>query len=356
MNRKKIVILKYSFDVLGGTEIVAIKLAKELSHYHDVHMVSISTSIRDNVQGIDGIPFYNIFEQKVRGRNAILSGTKKLRKYLLDNSIDMIFSIGVHSNVIMLLSALFTRVKTINCDHTTIQNDYGNKFYALQRFLGAKFADKSIVLTEENKKGYLDKYKISNHKVDCIYNWIGSIEDKYSFDIENNRILTVGRFSKEKGYDLLKVIAKKIYDKYPGWVWDIYGDGCEDIKKELINLPNVCLKGIVRGVENIFPNHSIYVMTSYYEGLPLVLLEAKQFKLPIVSFRCPTGPSEIVRDGTNGFLVDCYDADLMFEKISVLIENVELRKRFSDSAILDCDKFSKDKIVKLWLNLINDLS
>ncbi len=96
-------------------------------------------------------------------------------------------------------------------------------------------------------------------------------------------------------------------------------------------------------------------MTSYFEGLPLVLLEAQQYKLPIVSFNCPTGPSEIIRDNVNGFLIENYNVNLMVEKLSLLIENEELRKSFSDNALLDIDKFSRSRIIKQWLNLIEIL-
>ncbi|WGE44340.1 glycosyltransferase family 4 protein [Actinobacillus equuli subsp. equuli] len=355
MNKKIIVILKYSFDILGGTEVVAIKLAKELSNYHNVHVVSIATSIQDNIYDLDNIPFYNIFDKKIRVRNAIVSGSKRLREYVLNNSIDIVFSIGVHSNAIMLLSTLFTDVKTINCDHMTIHHDYGNKFYALQRFLGANFSDKSVVLTEENKKGYIDKYNIPSSKVEVIYNWIDNIGIQESIDIKSNKIITVGRLEKVKGYDLLKLVSQKIYQKHPNWTWDIYGEGKEEITNDLKALSNINLKGLVKGVERIYPGHSIYVMTSYFEGLPLVLLEAKKFGLPIVSFDCPTGPSEIIRDGINGFLVKNYDINEMAEKISCLIENQDLRKSFSDNAKLDVEKFAKDVVVAKWLELIEDL-
>lgn len=355
MNRKKIAILKYSFDILGGAEVVAIKLAKELSMYHDVYIVSIATSFKENIPKVENVSYFNIFDEKKRVRDIIISGSKRLRKYLLSNCIDIVFSIGMNSNAIMLLSTFFTNIKTVNCDHTTIHNDFGNKFYALQRFLGAKFSNKSVVLTEENKSCYLDKYRLSESKVECIYNWVDNHEINEDVNLVQKKIITVGRFSREKGYNLLKEVAQKVYEKYPDWTWDIYGDGEQHIYNDLSLLANVNLKGIVKGVNNIYPGHSIYVMTSYFEGLPLVLLEAKQFRLPIVSFNCPTGPSEIVRDGINGFLIQNYSVDLMVEKLSLLIENENLRKSFSDNALLDIDKFSKDRIIKQWLNLIETL-
>ena len=114
--------------------------------------------------------------------------------------------------------------------------------------------------------------------------------------------------------------------------------------------------GNVRGIENIYPNHGIYVMTSRYEGLPLVLLEAKQYGLPIVSFNCPTGPSEIVLDGKNGYLIDNFDTEEMSNKICELIESEELRENFSGNSMNDTEKFSKEKILQQWIQLIEEMT
>ena len=121
-------------------------------------------------------------------------------------------------------------------------------------------------------------------------------------------------------------------------------------------LPQVQFKGNVKGKDNIYPDHAIYVMTSRYEGLPLVLLEAKQYGLPIVSFNCPTGPAEIVLDGENGYLIENFDINQMSQKIIELIEKNELRLGFSQNAMLDTDKFNKKKITKQWIELIEKMT
>ncbi|HDL5700300.1 TPA: glycosyltransferase [Mannheimia haemolytica] len=221
--------------------------------------------------------------------------------------------------------------------------------------MAVKYADKIVTLTSQGKKIYTENYSINPDKIEVIHNWIDNIHYNFKYDSKCKKLVTVGRFHPEKGYNFVVDIAKKIYEKYPDWYWDIYGDGDEEIMTDLSNMPNIKLKGIVKGIENIFPHHSIYVMTSYYEGLPLVLLEAKQFSLPIVSFDCPTGPSEIIRNNENGFLIDNYNVDLMFEKISLLIEDRNKRIQFSNNASLDIDKFSKPTIIKQWLNLIDSL-
>ena len=104
-----------------------------------------------------------------------------------------------------------------------------------------------------------------------------------------------------------------------------------------------------------YNNYGIYALTSYREGLPLVLLEAKINKLPIVSFDIETGPNEIVKDNVNGFLVVKYNTKLFAKKLNELLNNSKLRKEFSDNAYKDISKFREDEIINEWVTLINRL-
>ena len=119
---------------------------------------------------------------------------------------------------------------------------------------------------------------------------------------------------------------------------------------------NIILTGPVKDMEKIYRSASMYVMTSEMEGLPMVLLEAKSYRLPIVSFDIMTGPSEIVRDGVNGYLVESGDITAMADQICKLIEQPLLRKRFSDATVLDMNKFDRGEIIRQWENLLNQLS
>ena len=96
-------------------------------------------------------------------------------------------------------------------------------------------------------------------------------------------------------------------------------------------------------------------MTSRYEGLPMVLLEAKANKLPIVSFDCETGPSEIVRNDIDGYLVESGNVEALAEKIMLLIERADIRKRFSEHSQENLGKFSKSEIMKQWYALIESM-
>ncbi|MDG2956251.1 glycosyltransferase family 4 protein [Bisgaard Taxon 10/6] len=352
---KKIVLLKWTFDNVDGGEKVAINLANELANYNDVYLVSLNSSKLPFYPVSDKVHYVNLGSGRKRIRDGFLSNIMKLRKFIISNKIDIIFSIGVSTNLFMLLSSLFLGIKTVFCEHTNTKFKQPGLIHLFQRYLGAKYSTKIITLTKEDRENYITEYGVPEDKIGFIYNWIDTSVVNEIYDPSIKKILTVGRFTFQKGYDILAIVASKIYDKYPDWVWDIYGDGNLEIKEKLQDIPNICLKGIVKGTENIFPGHSIYVMTSYFEGLPLVLLEAKQFKLPIVSFNCPTGPSDIIRNGVNGFIIDEFDVEKMVTKISQLIENKTLREEFSSKSNLDVEKFSKDMILDQWLNLIESL-
>jgi len=97
-------------------------------------------------------------------------------------------------------------------------------------------------------------------------------------------------------------------------------------------------------------------MTSRTEGLPMVLLEAQGCGLPIVSFDCETGPSDIISDNTNGFLIDCYDTDKMVKKISLLCADYDLRLKFGQQALENVEKFRPESINSKWEDLFRKLS
>jgi glycosyltransferase involved in cell wall biosynthesis len=100
----------------------------------------------------------------------------------------------------------------------------------------------------------------------------------------------------------------------------------------------------------------MYVMSSRFEGLPMVLIEAQECGLPIVSFDCPEGPSEIIHNGEDGFLVPLADTDALAEKIITLAKNEEMRKEFGKNAKINCQRFSPEKVGKVWMDLINNLT
>ena len=114
----------------------------------------------------------------------------------------------------------------------------------------------------------------------------------------------------------------------------------------------VLLPGVIKDMDEQYRRAAIYVMTSETEGLPMVLLEAKSWGVPIVSFDIMTGPSDIVTSGVNGELISPFDLDAMTDKLSLLMDNPALRNDYSNKSQFDIDNFSFERIVRVWNDLL----
>lgn len=361
---KKIALVKWILDESGGGERVAVSLANELTKKYEVHLIGITTKQSDLFFKINSqVKYSNLFDHRVRLSKNILKISKMLKKYFIDNEIEIAFGIGISANVFLSLAGKGILTKVVLCDHTNSITDNRELSQKVQRYVGAKLADKIITLTQEDRLNYIRKYGISENKIAYIYNWKEDGLSNVPYNDESTKIVTVGRFDYQKGYDYLVQVAKKVLSEKSDWTWEIYGSGKQDEVDKIKNLINendlqdkLVIKGLEKNQDMIYGDKGIYVMTSRYEGLPLVLLEAQQYNLPIVSFSCPTGPSEIVENGGNGYLIDCYDTDKMSERLLELMKDSNLRSFLSNHAKDNMDKFAKDKIIQQWIDLIEEMT
>lgn len=358
---KKIGILVYDTSLIGGAEKVAINLAKEFSNYYEVHLISLfnEKKIEDKIES--NYNCYTISKKAVSITKNIFTLSNKLKKYLEKNNIDILFSITAGVNTVAILATRRTKIKTVYCEHSNLENKTYGKKHILRQWIGAKKMDRIVTLTKRDRNNFVKKMRVKENKVQNIPNWYEKTNNEnIEYNVNSKKIITAGRLEKVKGHDLLIQVAKRVNEKHPDWIWDIYGDGSykneinENIMKN--NLQNfVHLKGNYKNLNEIYNEYSIFVLTSYYEGIPLVLLEAQESKLPIVSFDCPTGPSEIIEDGENGFLISTYDVEQMAIKICELIENPKKRIQFSKKSKINLQKFEKEIIIEKWKELIENI-
>ena len=150
------------------------------------------------------------------------------------------------------------------------------------------------------------------------------------------------------------------FKKYPDWTLEIYGEGTEREKLEKkinkLGLENsFLLKGVEKNIQNKYLESSIYVMSSRFEGMPMVLLEAMSCGLPVISFDCPCGPRDMIKYNENGFLIEFGNIKEMANKIEELIANEEKRKLFGKNARKSIQKYSKDKIMEEWIKLFENI-
>ncbi|WP_204628108.1 glycosyltransferase family 4 protein [Haemophilus haemolyticus] len=218
-------------------------------------------------------------------------------------------------------------------------------FYAL--------IDKVVVLTKNDLKNYSGKkvFKISNISPYPISSRVYSINSK--------KIIAVGRLDYQKNFgDLILAWNKIPKDVISEWTLEIWGDGDEyDNLLYLINkldIKNIHLKGTSNNMEDIYLSSSFLVMSSIFEGLPMVLIEAQSFGLPIISFDCPYGPSEVVTHDKDGFLISLGDVDGLALAIKELILDRDKRISFSINARKSAIRYSQEHILSKWKNLLEN--
>lgn len=216
-----------------------------------------------------------------------------------------------------------------------------------------KHFDRFVVLTEEDRDLWGNLPNII-----AIPNSISFIPEKKSTNQEK-RIIGVGRTSEQKQIDVLIKVWSKIAKKYPEWKLVTYGNGDLSSLKELsVQLKisdQVSNNPATLNIEEEMVNSSIFALSSKYEGFGLVLLEAMACGLPLVSFACKCGPRDIITEGEDGFLIKEGDLDDFADKLSLLIENYELRHKMGVVASKNVLRFTEDIVMNKWIALFDEL-
>ena len=120
--------------------------------------------------------------------------------------------------------------------------------------------------------------------------------------------------------------------------------------------PKRCsLHGFLKDVNHEYLSSSIFVLPSRFEGFGLVLIEAMAHGLPVLSFDCENGPRSIISDGFNGFLIPPFDVDVLSEKMMLLMDNVNMRKRIGLNAYNESLKYDMGHIGLQWKQLFDSL-
>ena len=344
----RILFLEGDMSRSGGTERMTAWLANSLCETHYITIASLVGS---------GKSFFTLLPSV---KNIILPDKHPrmaIRKLIKSENIDIVINVDTGMSIFGIPAAFGLKTKVITWEHSNFYNNWNSKWFPYIRKLAARFSDTIVVLTDRDNQNYTENIPRC-HQVFTIRN---SIDFRGTSYVEDSKILlSAGNLSSIKRFSLIPDIGRIIFSRFPDWKWLICGEGPErELLEEKISQygleKNILLTGSVKDMEKVYRSASMYVMTSEMEGLPMVLLEAKSYRLPIVSFDIMTGPSEIVRDGVNGYLVENGDITAMVDRICELIEQPLLRKRFSDATVLDMDKFEKGEIVAQWENLFLEL-
>ncbi len=214
--------------------------------------------------------------------------------------------------------------------------------------------DKLVVLTDKDKASWVE---LSN---------VVAIPDPLSFqpssrsELGNKRVIAVGRYSYEKGYDMLLSAWKKVAQECPGWRLDIFGDGDKSSLEQLIESLNIdrntcALHGRTSDIEKEYVDSSLFVCSSRFEGFGMVIVEAMVCGLPVVSFDCPWGPGSIISDGRDGVLVENANVDALADKIIQVLSAKDYMHELAQNAVDKSKKYRLESIALKWKSLFESL-
>lgn len=389
----KICFIMTNIFTVGGVQRVVSVLANELSEKHEVEIICTSQKekkstnfydLNENIKVIYNLELIkinlikkiiykllkilnsnsNIFNNRNKVLEEIYYPTtirNKFVKYI--NNINYDIVIGVEGKYSLLLGMIKNRIniKAIGWFHNSYEAYFEtkNRYYWRMNTLFKKYIrclDRCIVLTEHDKS-LLKK----NMGLDCvrIYNPVSFLSENKSVGNNQNIICVARLVEQQKGLDMLIDAFEIVSKKHNDWKLMIVGDGPDKdklIKK--INIKNLNDKIKIihhqKDIKKYYLNSDLFVSSSRWEGFGLVITEAMECGLPVVAFN-NSGPSEIITNNINGFLVPKNDIISLAEIIHYLINNEKERKEISQKAILRAKDFSQENITEQWENILQQI-
>lgn len=335
----------------GGLSRVTINLVNEFAIVNDEYQVhALSAAAKFEKIEHSNIDYLDM--PALHGLNAVakLGWYKSLRNevedYVKKHDYQLVIAVGT-AMTLFASFCRFSRASLWGAEHLA-HNHYGVLRKALKRWRYPKL-ERLICLTHADKHRYYDKY-LKNVAVIPNFTNFSSVNTEYS---NNKTFLFVGRYNNMKGVDYLVDIINLVHEHCSDWVFTLYGEGekkdwlLEQVEK--MNLSHVVeVNDPTDNISKEYQKSGIFILTSRNEGFPMVLLEAQAHGLPIVSFDCETGPSEIIQNGEDGCLVPAFDTKEFADKLIALANDSDKRSQLSQSAFNNRQRFSKTSIIELW--------
>lgn len=221
------------------------------------------------------------------------------------------------------------------------------KFWIHSLVAKLKKLDQFVVLTEEDRLAWPELKNI------CV------IPDPLSFipqrvsPLTDKRVIAVGRYVYQKGFDLLLKAWAQVEKEFPDWELVIFGEGDRASYIKLIEELDIhsdrChLECRSSDIENEYYQSSLFVFSSRFEGFGMVLVEAMACGLPVVSFDCPCGPKDIVKDGEDGLLIEAGNVSALANGLLSLMNDPERRLYMSKAAQKNAQRFKIEHVARQW--------
>lgn len=326
----KIFIVLNHLNKTGGVERMVTNLANELSEFEDyaIEIISIFGKANENIIKLNTKVKTTFFMPSVDYKNSLCRRYYVLKRFISmsrKHSNSVYISTSSSLSLIILISKLFRKkIKILSWEHSLLfEQSFFNKI--IHRFF-YRFINKIIVLNDLDEK-YAKKY---NPNVEIIDNFINDKDAQLS-TLVNKRIISVGRLEKEKGFEFLIQALSPVFEKYPEWIFEIYGDG--SLKSQLqgeINKSNledhIFLKGNYENISEAYCKASIFILGSKSESFGMVILEAAMHNLPVVVPRLHSKIVELSKFAIHNYIYEPLDTQNFVEKLSLCINELSAFK------------------------------
>jgi glycosyltransferase involved in cell wall biosynthesis len=214
-------------------------------------------------------------------------------------------------------------------------------------------------LTEGDARAYRRALRRSV-RVECMPNGVPDVGG-HRAALDAKVVVAAGRVTPQKGFDRLLPAWAEVVREHPDWKLRIFGDGPSEkkLRKQIDELgigDSAKLMGFTAKLHEEFARASLYVMSSRREGFPMVLLEAMAVGLPVVSFDCPTGPRDVIREGVDGHVVRNGDVHALAEAMKGLMADADRRRAFGAAAVEGARRYDLATIAARWEELLAEVA
>lgn len=311
----------------------------------------LSPSKNEFIDSVKHLRFIKVFQLGITNLKVLYLKKKKMIEAIKNCDSDVIISTrDIHNDWLGKYGN--PNILKIGWEHNHHNND---KKYINKIIKSVSKLDYFVLVSKELEEFYRQKV---NCKTIYIPNTLDYYPKKVS-DLEEKRIISVGRLSEEKGYlDLIDVFSL-VHQVYSDWKLDIIGDGNqkENIQKKIEEYglnDFIILHGFQNKeyINQLLQKSSVYVMCSYTESFGIVLLEAFSFGIPCVAFDSARGATEIISNNWDGYLIKDRNKEIMAKKVCELISNPNRRIIMGANGIKKANEYSMDEIRKYWIQII----
>jgi glycosyltransferase involved in cell wall biosynthesis len=368
VNNLHYVVFHHSFDRIAGTERVIYNLLELFATYQDSRVtLLLAGSPSELALDITHWPINIIYLDapvQTGSTYQLLTSHIKLYKCLKNtvkhwNHEENFVCLATNPFLAVMMKRVANktrqRIVIIACEHFSLSVSGKLSLFARKLYYKHFYV---VTLTQKDRVLMEERY----HPIQCI-----CIPNASSFEIapyhtfkRDQTILAIGRLTAQKGFDLLIQSYALIANNNSGWKLLIVGDDYGEQKhlEELIDhhdlRQKVSILPATKDIIQYYRSAGLYALSSRFEGLPMVLIEAMSFGLPLIAFDCPTGPAELV-NSENGLLVENGNVHKFAEALESLMQNPEVLHMKAIGAEKQAAGFTKEKINKVWNHFISEI-